>query len=63
MVKDFVFFEDEEGNGNFGLLLADDNIICLDCGGIVESDNYTIIERYGTERIHYINELLEQDFF
>ena len=63
MVKDFVFFEDEEGIGNFGLLLADDNIICLDCGGIVEPDQYTILERYGTGRIHYINDLLKADFF
>lgn len=62
MIKDFVYFVDKEGNSSHGLLLADDNIICLDCGGIIEPDDYTILEYYGTERIHYINDLLKEHF-
>lgn len=65
MVQNFVKFIDnfeESTIEHFGLLLADGNIICLCCGGIVEPENYTIIEKYGTERIHYIDDLLNKHF-
>lgn len=63
MVQDFVLFRyDVEVETFYGLLLADGNIICLDCGGIVEPEDYIIVERFGTEQIHYINETLKQYF-
>ena len=65
MVKDFVLFFDnleEHPEMHYGLLLADDNIICLCCGGIIEPENYTIITHYGTEQIHYIDEILTEYF-
>lgn len=69
MVQDFVLFidllEDEKEENkprHYGLLLADGNIICLCCGGIVEPEDYKIIERYGTEQIHYIDEILKENW-
>lgn len=67
MVQDFVLFTDnleDENNPqkHFGLLLADDTIICLCCGGIVEPENYEIIERFGTEQIHYIDDILKENW-
>lgn len=31
---------------HFGLLLNDNSILCLCCGGILEEEDYQIVERY-----------------
>lgn len=65
MIKSLVFFKDnleENSIPHFGLLTADNNIICLCCGGIVEPENYTILEYCGTEDLCYVDEILKRYF-
>ena len=31
---------------HFGILLNDNSILCLCCGGILEEEDYQIVERY-----------------
>ena len=65
MIKNLVFFVDnleKDSIPHFGLLTADNNIICLCCGGIVEPEDYTILEVYGTEQLCYVDKILKQYF-
>lgn len=42
------FFVDMGKNTNFGILTDDGNIICLECGGVLEPDVFRLLEVYDT---------------
>lgn len=64
-VKNLVFFKDtfeENPEINSGLLLDDENIICLCCGSIIEKGDYTIIKKYPSFETYYANIALLENF-
>lgn len=42
----FISLIDDEEDINYGILLEDKTVLCLDCLGIFEENDYTIIEKY-----------------
>lgn len=64
-VENIVFFKDnleDNPKTNAGLLLDDENVICLCCGSIIEKGDYTIIERCHPSNIRIANEILLKYF-
>lgn len=61
--KSLVRFRDllEENNEpHFGILFDDGKILCLCCGGIIEKDDYEIIENY--HGFEYLDETLKEHY-
>lgn len=42
----FISLIDDEEDINYGILLEDKTVLCLDCLGIFKENDYTIIEKY-----------------
>lgn len=64
-IAGLVLFKDtleENSESHYGLLLDDDNIICLCCGGIVEPEDYEILEKFSCSHLTYVDEILKQHF-
>lgn len=58
-----VYFKDtleDDATPHFGILLDDKNIICLCCGGIIEPEDYEIIENFNG--FEYLDETLKQHY-
>ena len=59
--KSLVYFVDtleENPTPHFGILFEDGNILCFCCGGIIEPDDYEIIEDY--KDFTYLDDTLKQ---
>lgn len=64
-VVSLVLFKDtleENSDCHFGILLDDNNIICLCCGSIVEPEDYVILENFGCSYFTYVDETLKRYF-
>lgn len=47
---------------HFGILLDDNSIICMCCGGTVEDGDYEIVEKFNSDAWYYADQSLLAEF-